>query len=285
MWRERRERFRGLLEGKACVYPASVFDPLSARVAADIGFELGMFAGSTASLAILGAPDLIAITLTEFTEQAKRINRAMQLPLMVDADHGYGNAINVMRTIEECEIAGIAGLSIEDTLLPQAFGASGKAQLTPVDEGVGKMRAALAARRDAKLVIAGRTSAAAMSSVGDAIARLKAYEAVGVDASFIVGLKSRADLDTMAGELKRPLILGPVPLEMMDRDYLASRGVRVCLQGHQPIQAAVRAVYDTMRALRDGVAPGALECLPSAEVVKRVTRGADYDRWMKEFLS
>jgi oxaloacetate decarboxylase len=117
------------------------------------------------------------------------------------------------------------------------------------------MRAAVAARRDPGLVIAGRTSAPSMTSIADTIARAKAYEATGVDAIFLVGVKSRADLDTIAAELKLPLILGGAGKEIMDRDVLAQRGVRICLQGHQPFAAAVRAVHDTLRALREGTPP------------------------------
>ncbi|HRD76054.1 MAG TPA: isocitrate lyase/phosphoenolpyruvate mutase family protein, partial [Hyphomicrobiaceae bacterium] len=87
-WSARRQAFRAVTFGASCIHPASVHDPVSARIAADLGFEAGMFAGSTASLTILGAPDLITITLTEFAEQAHRISRAAELPLMVDADHG-----------------------------------------------------------------------------------------------------------------------------------------------------------------------------------------------------
>ncbi len=111
-WSARRKGFREILAGGACVYPGSVFDPISARIAEDLGFELGMFAGSVASMTVLGAPDLIVLTLTEFAAQANRICRAGELPLLVDADHGYGNALNVQRTVEELEIAGVAGLSI-----------------------------------------------------------------------------------------------------------------------------------------------------------------------------
>ena len=146
-WTPRREKFRALLEGDRCVHPGSVYDPLTARMAEDLGFELGMFAGSTASLTVLGAPDIILLTLTEFAGQALRINRATEIPLMVDADHGYGNALNVKRTVQELETAGVAGLSIEDTILPQPFGAEG-AQLSTVEEGVGKMRAAIEGRGD-----------------------------------------------------------------------------------------------------------------------------------------
>src|SRR6202045_3181788 len=128
-WTDRRNRFRAVLNGSRCVHPGSVYDAISARIAEDIGFELGMFAGSVASMAVLGAPDLIVLTLSEFADQAYRIGRAAELPLLVDADHGYGNALNVMRTVEELEMAGVAALSIEDTDLPRGYGPSDKAAL------------------------------------------------------------------------------------------------------------------------------------------------------------
>src|SRR5258708_31060245 len=102
-WTERRRRFRAICAGTRCVRPASVFDAVSARIAEDLGFEIGMFAGSVASLAVLGAPDLIVVTLTEFAEQAYRICRAGNLPLLVDAEHAHGNALNVMRTVQELD--------------------------------------------------------------------------------------------------------------------------------------------------------------------------------------
>ncbi|HET7409248.1 MAG TPA: isocitrate lyase/phosphoenolpyruvate mutase family protein, partial [Paracoccaceae bacterium] len=94
MYRARRERFREHLGQGRCLVPASVFDPFSIRLAEDIGFEIGMVGGSSASLAVLGAPDLIVLTLTEFADQCRRMSRASALPFMVDADHGYGNALN-----------------------------------------------------------------------------------------------------------------------------------------------------------------------------------------------
>src|SRR5216683_1590185 len=142
-WTPRRERFRAILAGGRCIHPGSVFDPISARIAEDLGFEAGMFAGSVASLTVLGAPDVVVLTLTEFAQQAYRINRAGKLPLLVDADHGYGNALNVKRTVEELETAGVAGMTIEDTTLPTSYGSAGPT-LIPIAEGVGKMKAALA---------------------------------------------------------------------------------------------------------------------------------------------
>jgi carboxyvinyl-carboxyphosphonate phosphorylmutase len=134
-WSARRKAFRGILTGARCVHPGSVFDPISARIAEDLGFELGMFAGSVASMTVLGAPDLIVLTLTEFAAQAKRICRAGELPLLVDADHGYGNALNVQRTVAELEMAGVAGLSIEDTELPEPK--RGSARCAPHFRGAG----------------------------------------------------------------------------------------------------------------------------------------------------
>lgn len=282
-WSERRARLRAVLAGGQCVYPGSVFDPVSARIAEELGFEVGMFAGSVASLTVLGAPDAILLTLSEFAEQAHRIGRAGNLPLLCDADHGYGNALNVMRTVEELETAGVAALSIEDTELPQPFGAAAP-RLTSVEEGVGKMRAALRARHDAALVIAGRTGAPSITGLEDTIVRARAYEAAGVDAVFIVGLKRRDDLDAVANAVRLPLILGGVGKELMDREYLAGRGVRICLQGHQPFAAAVQAMHDTLAALRSGVAPGDLKGVASEETMKRLMRGADYDGWTREFM-
>ncbi len=282
-WTKRRRQFRAILDGDGCYHPASVFDPLSARIAEDLGFEVGMFAGSTASLAVLGAPDLILLTLTEFAQQAYRINRAWSVPLLVDADHGYGNALNVMRTVQELESAGVAALTVEDTVLPRAHGAAGGA-LTSIEEGVGKMRAALAARQDPDLVIVGRTIAMGLTGTKDAIARARAYAAAGVDAFFFVGITDRAQLDAAAAALDIPIILGGGPPDLADRDYLASRRVRVALQGHQPIMAAARAVHDTMKALRDGVPPKALEGVPDAAFMARATRDDDYKAWTREFL-
>ncbi len=283
-WDERRERLRAVLEGKDCIHPASVFDPVSARIAADLGFELGMFAGSVASLTVLGAPDLTLITLTEFAQQAQRICRAAELPLLVDADHGYGNALNVMRTVEELETAGIAALTIEDTALPQAHGAGAAAKLIPVEEGVGKMKAALAARRDPRLAIVGRTSALALTGLDDALARARAYAAAGVDALFFLGVRTRAQLDAIAAECRLPVVLGGAGAELAGRDYLASRGVRICLQGHQPYLAAVAAVHATMKALRAGTPPARLANIAPAQLLREVSRDADYARWSEDFL-
>jgi carboxyvinyl-carboxyphosphonate phosphorylmutase len=283
-WSERRERFRGILSGDRCVHPGSVFDPISARIAEDLGFEVGMLAGSIGSMAVLGSPDLILISLTEFADLAHRICRAGNLPLMVDADHGYGNALNVMRTVEELENAGVCGMSIEDTQLPRSYGDTAKARLVSIDEGVGKMRAALEARRDPNLVIAGRTAAMSIGGVDEALARARAYEAAGVDAIFVVGVRTRDQIEAVAAAVEIPIILGSVGPDLMDLDYLSAHGVRICLQGHRPFAAAVRAVYDTLKALREGTPATELEYVASPELMKQVTRATEYERRTEAYL-
>jgi carboxyvinyl-carboxyphosphonate phosphorylmutase len=280
----RRERVRALLAGAACHHPASVYDPLSARIAQDIGFELGMFAGSTASLAVLGAPDLILVTLSEFAEQCRRICRAApDLPVLVDADHGYGNALNAMRTIQEVEAAGIAAATIEDTLLPQPHGAA-KPQLVSREEGLGKIRAALAGRDDPAFLVVARTGAVQIAGVEEAIARARAYEAAGADALFFTGVKTRAQLAAIAEATRLPLMLGSIEGELADRGLLAAHRVRIALQGHQGIAAAAQAVHATLKALREGVKPADLPGLPPPGFLARLMREERYAAWTRDFL-
>ena len=280
---EKREAFRAILSGRDVVRPGSVYDPISARIAEDVGFELGLLGGSAASLTILGDPDLLLITLSELAEQVRRICRAGKIPVLVDADHGYGNALNVRRTVQELEAAGAAGLTIEDTLLPQAYGHA-RPQVISIEEGVGKMKAALDGRSDLSLVIVGRTGAASITNIDDTVARARAYEATGVDALFFTGLKTRAELQAIAAATKLPIIMGSADGELADMAFLASQRVKVANQGHQPIAAATQAVYETQKALRDGVAPKDLKGLPSAELTNRVMRGADVKIRNDEFL-
>ncbi|QPF82322.1 isocitrate lyase/PEP mutase family protein [Bradyrhizobium genosp. L] len=282
-FRKRRESLRSILSGSTCIRPGSVYDATSIRIAEDLGFELGMFGGSVASFAVLGDPDIALITLTELAEQVRRMSRASTLPFLVDADHGYGNALNVRRTVQELEAAGAAGLTIEDTLLPQAFGEA-KTQLISLAEGVGKMKGALDGRGDPSLVVLGRTGAVSITGLDDAIARAKAYEAVGVDGLFFTGIKSRSELEALSAATKLPIVLGGAPEEMTALDYLASQRVRIALQGHAPFAAATQAVYDTLKALRDGTSPKNLKGIASSELTGRVMREVEMKTRGGEFL-
>ena len=282
-WSKQRAVMQSVLRGDVCVRPGSVYDAVSARIAEDLGFELGMLGGSTASLTVLGDPDLILISLTELAETVRRITRAGNLPLMVDADHGFGNALSVRRTVQELENAGAAGLSIEDTLLPQAYGQA-KAQLISLEEGVGKMKAAVEGRVDRTLAIFARTGAPSVTSIDDAIVRAKAYETTGVDALFFTGIKSRAELSAIAAATTLPIMLGTAEGELDDAAFLAAQRVKIATQGHLPFAAAALAVHETLKALRDGVAPKDVKGVPPADFVNRYMRNADTQRRTADFL-
>jgi carboxyvinyl-carboxyphosphonate phosphorylmutase len=160
----------------------------------------------------------------------------------------------------------------------------GKVSLLSIEEGIGKLRAGLGARQDPALAIVGRTSAISVTGLDDAIARGQAYEAAGVDAMFFSGVKKRAELDALFSAISLPMILGNPGPEVVDLEYLATRRVKICLQGHTPIMAATQAVYNTLKALRDGVAPAQLSAIASNELMQSFTRGADYDEMMRSFL-
>lgn len=286
-FQQRREKLRSILNGSTCIRPGSVYDPVSVRIAEDLGFELGMFGGSVASLAVLGDPDVTLITLTELAEQMRRMSRAASLPVVVDADHGYGNALNVRRTVQELETAGAAGLTIEDTLLPQAFGVA-EPQMIPLEEGVGKMRAALDGRSDPSLVIMGRTGTRgggpSAASFEECLVRAKAYDSTGVDALFFTGLTTRREVEAIAAVTTLPIVLGNTQGELDDAAFLASQRVKIALQGHTPFAAATQAVYETLKALREGTSPKNLKGLASSELTGRAMREVDVKARSAQFL-
>jgi carboxyvinyl-carboxyphosphonate phosphorylmutase len=282
---EQRQRLRAVLAATQCVSPASVYDPISARIAESVGYTIGMLAGSVASQTTLAAPDLIVLTLTELADQVRRIQRASDLSLIVDADHGYGNALNAMRTVRELEHAGAAALSLEDTLLPARFGqAEGADELIPVAEMVGKLEAAVAARCDPAFVIAGRTAALKVEGTAGAVARARAYAATGVDCIFLVGVESLEQVEAVHEAAQLPVIVGSAPASL-GREALAARGARILLQGHPPLAAAAKALKETYAHLYRGGAPAELkERLLPAQELDQLVGGATYRDWQRRYL-
>jgi carboxyvinyl-carboxyphosphonate phosphorylmutase len=285
VYSEQRKKLRKVLSGTQCFSPASVFDPLSARVAESVGYEIGMLAGSVASNTTLAAPDLIVLTLTEFAEQIRRIMRVSKLGLLVDADHGYGNALNVMRTVQELEHAGVSGMSIEDTSLPIRFRQpEGTDELISTEEMVGKLKAAVAARTDPSLVIAGRTAALKVEGTDGTVARVRAYAATGVDAIFVIGVETLDQVAAVHAAAKLPIIVGSAPASLK-REDLAARGARILLQGHQPVAAAVKALQETYTHLFNGGAPADLKSrVASVQDMEKLVAGDQYRQWQKDYL-
>jgi carboxyvinyl-carboxyphosphonate phosphorylmutase len=277
---DKRRVLQDVLADDACLAPASVSDPLAMRAAQEIGFEVAMLAGSIASLVILGAPDIALITATELIEQVRRICRAGDLPLLVDGDHGYGNALNVRRTVEDMEAAGAAAMTVEDTELPAPFGTAGTRLLTH-REIAGKIRAALDARTDPGFMIVGRTSATLTSDRDDLLQRQLLLQDAGADAVFVVGVKALEEVDALATGARVPLILGSLPAGAT-REQLAERGVRLCLAGHQAYFDGVAAVYRRMQQQRSITQP---EAVDPKSLVKRLSLPERHAAWEKKFLN
>ncbi|MDY0835910.1 MULTISPECIES: isocitrate lyase/PEP mutase family protein [unclassified Pseudomonas] len=276
-----RRSFRELLASQHCFHTASVFDPMSARIAADLGFEVGILGGSVASLQVLAAPDFALITLSEFVEQATRIGRVAQLPVIADADHGYGNALNVMRTVQELERAGVSALTIEDTLLPAQFGRK-STDLISTEEGVGKVKAALEARVDPQLSIIARTNAAVLP-VEDVIHRTKAYQEAGADGICMVGIRDFDHLEQIAEGLTVPLMLVTYANpNLNDNERLAKLGVRIVVAGHGAYFASIKATYDSLREQRN--LTRSTSNLTASELTHTYTFPDTYVNWAKEFM-
>ena len=274
-----RNALRRCLASEACYRTASVFDPMSARMAADLGFEMGILGGSVASLQVLAAPDVALITLGEFVEQATRIGRVARLPVIADADHGYGNALNVMRTVTELERAGMAALSLEDTLLPAKFGHK-STDLIGMDAAAGKIRAAVEARIDQALVLIARTHAGVIP-VEEVIARAQAYERAGADVLCLVGVRDFEHLEPIARAVSLPLMLVTYDNPALRDDArLAALRVRIVVNGHAAYFAAIKATYDCLREQR-GVPDGGLS---ASELAARYSTAAEYVEWGEAFM-
>lgn len=278
---EKRNKLRAVLAGPSLVSPATVFDALSARVAESVGYEFGILSGSVCAATVLAAPDLAVQTLTEFADQVRRITRVSNIAVFTDADQGYGNALNVRRTVEELEHAGLAGLAIEDLVMPSRFGAEAD-ELISVAEAQGKLRAALDARQDPSLVIVGRTAALKIEPIEKVVARVRAFADAGVDGIFLSGLEKLSDLDAIRTAIKIPITVGSAPLK---REDLAARGVRFCLQGHGVIPAVVKAMREVYTHLHGGGAPADLKSKAAPpEEMERLLGKEQYKKWQREYL-
>lgn len=276
---ELRKEFRDLLNGYVCQSAASVFDPISVRMAADLGFAVSILGGSIASLQVLGAPDLSLITLDEYAEQASRVGRTSQIPVIADADHGYGNALNVMRTVTELQKAGVAALTLEDTLLPRKFGAQVSA-LIDVEEASAKIYAARFARSDDALCIIARTDANA-TTLEDSILRTSAYQAAGADAICFVGIEDFQHLEALTAHLSLPIMLinygSPA---MSDFARLSEANVRVVVNGHKPYLSTIKAAYDVLRKESGRQS----EELSIQQLLSKYTLSDSYSEWVSTYL-
>lgn len=264
-----RARLRELLAGPGAVVAPGAYDALSARLVEQAGFDVVYMTGFGTTASLIGRPDVGLLSATEMVDNARRIVAGVDVPVIADADTGYGNAVNVVRTVQAYEQAGVAGLHLEDQVHPKKCGhMSGKAVIG-VDEMVGKIRAAVAARRDPDLLLIARTDAAAVLGLDDAIARARAYADAGADVLFVEAPTSSVDVERVAAELSgvAPLVFnwaegGRTPPISLER--IAELGFSLVLYPIGTLLAAtagIRALLATLRA--DGVPSAAMPGLPS----------------------
>lgn len=271
-WQGARQ-LRQVLGGGEPVLAPGAFDALSARIVEAAGFPAVYMTGFGTSAALLGRPDVGLLTQTEMVEAARRIVEAVGVPVIADADTGYGNALNVVRTVREYERAGVAAIHLEDQVLPKRCGHMEGKQLVPTEEMQAKIRAAVEARHDPDFLLIARTDARAVEGLDAAIARAKAYRAAGADVLFVEAPQSREEIERVAHELAgTPLLYNwaeqgkspPMPWE-----DLRAMGYALIICPISLLLTATRAMVEAARQMREAKSP--LPLLPSLPTFKEFT--------------
>ena len=250
-------RLRELLADPGLIVAPGAYDALSARLIAQAGFSVVYMTGFGTAASVLGQPDVGLLTMSEMVSRAAALAAVVgNLPLIADADTGYGNPINVRRTIHEYERAGVAGLHIEDQVWPKKCGHMEGKQVIPMDEMVQKIRAAIDARRDPDFVIIARTDANAVYGLEDAIQRGQAYREAGADVIFIEAPRSIEELSTIAQAFPgMPLLFnwaesGKTPA--LSLDEIRTLGYKLVLFPVSMLFAATRAMLDLLEVFKQG---------------------------------
>lgn len=247
---------RELLGAAEPVLAPGAYDALSARLVEQAGFSCVYMTGFGTAASLLGRPDVGLLTATEMVDNARRMAGAVGVPVIADADTGYGNPLNVIRTVVDYERAGIAGIHLEDQVMPKRCGHLSGKVLVPQEEMVAKVKAAVAARDDPDFVLIARTDARAVEGLEPALRRAAAYVEAGADVLFIEAPESEADVERIAQEFAGvPLLFNwvdggrtpPVPL-----DRLATLGFRLVIFPIGGLLAATAAVRSYLDALRHG---------------------------------
>ena len=264
-----RARLRELIAAPELLVVPGAYDALSARLVEQAGFEAVYLTGFGASASRLGRPDVGLLSAGDMVDQVRRFVDAVDKPVIADADTGYGNAINVIHTVRAYEQAGVAGLHLEDQVMPKKCGHMSGKVVVPVEEMVGKLRAAVEARRDPDLVLIARTDAAAVHGLDDAIARARAYAEAGADVLFVEAPTSEEDIAKVATELQgvAPLVFNwaeggrtpPLPFERV-----RELGFSLVIYPIATLLAATKAVQDVLATIAEHGSPlPVMDALPT----------------------
>jgi 2-methylisocitrate lyase-like PEP mutase family enzyme len=268
-----RARLRQLLAKPATVVAPFVYDCIQARLAERAGFD-AIYLTGFGTAAARGFPDLGLLTMSEMADSVRTIARAVNVPVICDADTGYGNPVNVSRTVREYEHAGAAALHIEDQVFPKRCGFLAGKQVIAESEMVAKVRAACEARRDPNLVIIARTDALEPNGWDDTVRRARAYRGAGADLIFVDGIKTPADLDRYAAELRDLPLLYSGALRPVDD--LARMGFKVVIH-LGTLMAAFEHARDTLDELKR---TGSVRTSGGYELIEEITRAMGGDEWL-----
>ena len=264
-----RARLRELLSAGPPLVAPGAYDALSARLIEHAGFDVVYMTGFGTTASLIGRPDVGLLSGAEMVDNARRIVAAVDVPVIADADTGYGNAINVVRTVQLYEQAGVAGIQLEDQVMPKKCGhMSGKA-LIGTDEMVGKLQAAVAARTDPDLVIIARTDAVAVEGLDEALTRARAFAEAGADVLFVEAPTSEEDIARVAKELSgvAPLVFnwaegGRTPPLSLER--IAELGFSLVIYPIGTLLAATAGIRSLLATLKaEGTPVSALDALPT----------------------
>jgi len=249
------QRLRELIARGPTLYVPGCYNAMSARVLEAAGFEALYMSGYGTSLSLTGLPDVGLTTLSEMAANARYIAQAVRVPLIADADTGFGNAVNVIRTIREYIGAGVGGLHIEDQVSPKRCGHVAGRLVIPVEEAVGKIRAAVDARNDLDpdFVIVARTDARGASggSLDEAIRRVNAYLEAGADLGFVEGPTSADEVRRICREVRGPVFYNMTGVSpRFTLDEMRAMGIAVCISPNAMLRSALAAMHDLARAMK-----------------------------------
>jgi 2-methylisocitrate lyase-like PEP mutase family enzyme len=250
-------QLRELLAGDELIVAPGVFDGISAALVAKLGFAAAYMTGAGVCASGQGLPDVGLLTLTEMAQHASVLAGLLDVPLIADADTGYGSPINVVRTVREYERAGVAGIQLEDQVFPKRCGHLAGKDVISADEFALALQAAVEARRDPDTVMIARTDARAPLGIDEAIRRANRYAQIGADVIFVEAPQSIDEIEQIAAEVSAPLLLNVVPggrTPEIDAARLAALGYRIAIHPGVVLAAVVPAAIQSLGTLREQTA-------------------------------
>jgi len=287
----RQQLRRRLTKGPVIVAPG-IYDAYGARLVEQGGFEAAYMTGNGVSASLLGRPDVGLVDLTMITSHARRVAAAVDFPIVCDADTGYGNAVNVRRTVEEFEAAGVAAIHLEDQASPKRCGQlPGARPVIELAEAVGKIEAAVAARRDPDFIIIARTDAAEAHGLDEAIRRARAFRKAGADVLFVEmksGPTILEDLKRVTSEVDAPCLVNMGAggkLDELDADGIGRLGLRIAIYPGLERAAAGFAIREALAVLKKDGNTGALRGrMLSLKEYNEALKLNEVEEWERRYL-